>query len=151
MDNHEDHPDPFLYSDSKIMSGQGKAIVCCVGENTLLARNRKPNDLVLGGQFTFLEEKLEKTSRQISKYAQFLTFVSVITQLIFLIGVVLSTDETLFSNQTILKIGKIAIIAVVIMIVAIPEGLPLAVSIAMALSINSLKKDSILIKNLESV
>ena len=37
------------------------------------------------------------------------------------------------------------------MIVAIPEGLPLAVSIAMALSINSLKKDSILIKNLESV
>jgi magnesium-transporting ATPase (P-type) len=37
------------------------------------------------------------------------------------------------------------------MIVAIPEGLPLAVSIAMALSINSLKKDEILIKNLESV
>lgn len=35
--------------------------------------------------------------------------------------------------------------------VAIPEGLPLAVSIAMALSINSLKKDKILIKNLESV
>ena len=46
---------------------------------------------------------------------------------------------------------KIAIIAIVIMIVAIPEGLPLAVSIAMALSINSLKKDEILIKNLESV
>jgi magnesium-transporting ATPase (P-type) len=41
--------------------------------------------------------------------------------------------------------------ASVIMIVAIPEGLPLAVSIAMALSINSLKKDEILIKNLESV
>jgi P-type E1-E2 ATPase len=37
------------------------------------------------------------------------------------------------------------------MIVAIPEGLPLAVSIAMALSINSLKADEILIKNLESV
>jgi P-type E1-E2 ATPase len=29
------------------MSGQGKAIVCCVGENTLLARNRKKNDLVM--------------------------------------------------------------------------------------------------------
>jgi Ca2+-transporting ATPase len=57
----------------------------------------------------------------------------------------------LFSNETLLKIGKIAIVAVVIMIVAIPEGLPLAVSIAMALSINSLKKDAILIKNLESV
>jgi hypothetical protein len=45
------------------MTGQGKAIVCCVGENTLLARNRKPKDLVIEEQFTFLEDKLEKTSR----------------------------------------------------------------------------------------
>jgi P-type E1-E2 ATPase len=58
---------------------------------------------------------------------------------------------SLLSNESLLKINKIAIVAVVVMIVAIPEGLPLAVSIAMALSINSLKKDNILIKNLESV
>jgi P-type E1-E2 ATPase len=77
--------------------------------------------------------------------------ISVITQFAFLLGVILTTDQALFSNETLLKIGKIAIVAVVIMIVAIPEGLPLAVSIAMALSINSLKKDAILIKNLESV
>jgi P-type E1-E2 ATPase len=48
-------------------------------------------------------------------------------------------------------VGKIAIFAVVLLIVAIPEGLPLAVSIAMALSINKLKEDQILVKNLESV
>jgi len=47
VDNHEDHPDPFLFSDSKVMTGQGKAIVCCVGDQTLLARNRKPKDLVI--------------------------------------------------------------------------------------------------------
>jgi P-type E1-E2 ATPase len=35
--------------------------------------------------------------------------------------------------------------------VAVPEGLPLAISIAMALSINKLKKDNILIKNVESI
>jgi Ca2+-transporting ATPase len=57
----------------------------------------------------------------------------------------------MFSNDTLLKIGKIAIIAVVLLIVAIPEGLPLAVSIAMALSIHNLKEDEILIKNLESI
>jgi Ca2+ transporting ATPase len=68
-----------------------------------------------------------------------------------LVSVCATTDEVLFSNATLLKVGKIAIIAVVLMIVAIPEGLPLCVSIAMALSINSLKKDEILIKNLESV
>lgn len=68
-----------------------------------------------------------------------------------MLGLVLFDDRQLFSSPTLLELGKIAIIAVVILIVSIPEGLPLAVSIAMALSINSLKKDQILIKNLESV
>ena len=77
--------------------------------------------------------------------------ICVITQLLFLVSVCATTDQVLFSNATLLKVGKVAIIAVVLMIVAIPEGLPLCVSIAMALSINSLKKDEILIKNLESV
>jgi len=44
-------------------------------------------------------------------------------------------DGGLFSNKTLLKISESAIIAVVLMMVAIPEGLPLAVSIAMALSV----------------
>ncbi len=34
---------------------------------------------------------------------------------------------------------------------AIPDGMPLAVSIAMALSVTRLKNDNILIKNLEAI
>lgn len=47
VDNHKDHPDPFLFTDSKIMTGQGKGLVCAVGENTLLAKIRKPEDLTI--------------------------------------------------------------------------------------------------------
>lgn len=47
--------------------------------------------------------------------------------------------------------AKIVIIGVSILIVSIPEGAPLAASIAMALSTQRLKKDNILIKNLEAV
>lgn len=61
------------------------------------------------------------------------------------------TDQSFFSNKFLLYILKVGIVAVVLMIVAIPEGLPLAVSIAMALSISRLKSDEILIKNLESI
>jgi P-type E1-E2 ATPase len=76
----------------------------------------------------------------------------VVTRAIFLICEILfSGDRSLFSNETLLELSKIAIVAVVLLIVAIPEGLPLNVSIAMALSINNLKKDEILVKNLESV
>ena len=37
------------------------------------------------------------------------------------------------------------------MIVSIPEGLPLSVSLAIAFSVNKLKKQNILIKNIEAV
>jgi len=46
-----------------------------------------------------------------------------------------------FSASTLEKVVKIGIIAICILIVAIPEGMALAVSIAMALSITQLKND----------
>jgi magnesium-transporting ATPase (P-type) len=36
--NHKEHPDPFLLSNSKILTGSGKAVVCCVGKSTKLSR-----------------------------------------------------------------------------------------------------------------
>ena len=54
-DNHHTHPDPFLFSDSKVLTGQGKALVCQVGDNTLLAKTRKPEDYELKEEYTFLE------------------------------------------------------------------------------------------------
>ena len=91
-------------------------------------------------------------AKQISKYANLVTIVSIIPQLLFtLIKLVFFDQQSPFSSATLLKLGEISIIAIVLLIVAIPEGLPLAVSIAMALSINNLKKDKILIKNLRSV
>jgi Ca2+ transporting ATPase len=71
---------------------------------------------------------------------------------LFLIFLILfNKNEEFFSNSSLLKMGKIAITAVVILIVSIPEGLPLAIKIAMALSVDRLKEDGILIKNLESI
>lgn len=58
-------------------------------------------------------------------------------------------DESFFAG--IGDYAKIIIIGVTILIVCIPEGAPLAASIAMALSTSKLKKDKILIKNLEAV
>lgn len=68
--------------------------------------------------------------------------------MIFYVGF---TTGAYFANETCLKLIQIGIIAICILIVAIPEGLPLAVSVAMALSIQKMKKDKIHIKNVESV
>jgi len=66
--------------------------------------------------------------------------------------VIIADDKAvLWSNDTLLKIIRIFILSICILIVAIPEGMPLAISLAMALSIKSLKDGNILIKNLEAI
>ena len=79
------------------------------------------------------------------------TIIYILTSLVFQLGFIIYTDATLFSNATILKLCHIGIVSVVIMIVSIPEGLPLSVSLAIAFSVNKLKKENILIKNIEAV
>jgi magnesium-transporting ATPase (P-type) len=78
-------------------------------------------------------------------------FAQVFNLLILTLTVAEGDKEGFFSGSTLTDIVKTFVIAVCILIVAIPEGMPLAVSLAMALSIDKLKDDSILIKNLEAI
>ena len=81
----------------------------------------------------------------------FATFVSIVTQVVFSFIKIIATDQDFFGNDTLRDAADIGITAIVLLMVAVPEGLPLAISIAMALSINKLKKVNILIKNVESI
>jgi P-type E1-E2 ATPase len=54
-------------------------------------------------------------------------------------------------TEVVVRIIRIAVIGICVYIVAVPEGLPLAISISMALSISNLKQDEILIKTLQAV
>jgi magnesium-transporting ATPase (P-type) len=138
-DNHEDlSVDNLLLTGSLVMSGGGKAVVCCVGENTFLSRSRDRQDkLVIEEQKTTLEEKLEESCLQITKYCEFATTMIVIAQLVNLFMMIClgNNKDSVVSAATLERCVKIGIIAICILIVAIPEGMALAVSIAMALSI----------------
>lgn len=47
VDNHKKNPDPFLFAGSMIMTGSGKAVICAVGKNTRVSRNRQLGDLLI--------------------------------------------------------------------------------------------------------
>jgi P-type E1-E2 ATPase len=64
---------------------------------------------------------------------------------------VIAKSKNLFSATFLKELSQITILGLTLFILALPEGMPLAISIAMALSISRLKKDNILIKNLEAV
>lgn len=99
-----------------------------------------------------MEIKLEKVGVQIGKYALAATILSAVTHGAFLVlRLMFDSELSLFSNETLLMSMKVVIEAVVLLIVSIPEGLPLAISIAMALSVGKLKENKILIKNVESI
>lgn len=83
-----------------------------------------------------------------SKIAGGAIFVSM---LIFLFSKILFTDDQFLSDTTLQKLLRSFTTAVAIVIVSVPEGLPLAVSIAMAFSVDYMKNDNLLVKKMASV
>ena len=100
---------------------------------------------------TPLQQKLEVLAGNIGKYAYYAGFLIFVTQCVFLaFKIMISSDDKLLSNNTLLSLLDFFTTALTIIIVAVPEGLPLAVSIAMAFSIDTMKQDHLLIKKTEA-
>ncbi|KAM3136897.1 hypothetical protein pb186bvf_010982 [Paramecium bursaria] len=139
---------PFLISGTKVVDGTGTMLVLAVGENTsagklklLLDQDNPP---------TPLQQKLEGLAEDIGKVG---TIVAVLTffalsinwSIMCFIGRAefLTIDTLQFAIQAFM-------IGVTIIVVAVPEGLPLAVTIALAYSVNKMKDENCLVKNLAS-
>ena len=151
-DNHKDNPDIILLSDTKVMKGEGRAIVMAVGKHTLLSRSRKKEHLEIKEELTDLEQKLDKVSINVGYFAEYAMVACLLTQIIYVVlYILINKENSLTSAYTLMRLLRVGIIAICILIVAIPERLALAVSVAMALSISKMKKDKILIKNVEAV
>lgn len=119
---------------------------------TYLSRLRTSEHLVIGEQRTNLEAKLEAISETVGKWAYLFTVVIGVVLLVYgALHMALREDKALFSNATLLLLVNDLVLAICLLIVAIPEGMPLAISVAMAMSVDAMKSDRILIKNLEAV
>lgn len=151
-DNHVDNPDPFLFADSKVLTGTGRAIVCAVGLKTKISRSKKQGTFqLLEGKTTELETKLKKISNWVEDAALVILAVSFLTQVLFIVCMGLFGEGGLVSNTTLLRLTKMAVVSIVLLIVIVPEGLNLAVQMALSLSISNLKESKILVKNHESI
>lgn len=69
----------------------------------------------------------------------------------FIICKILFSDSSLLDTETLMKFLNVFTVAIAVIIVAVPEGLPLSISIAMAFSIDVLKKDHLLVKQLRAM
>ena len=149
-DNHRSNPDAFLLARSLVMSGSGRAVVCCVGKHTYIHEKMSKEKLEdLETEDTPLQKRLERIATQIGGYGYICAFFIFLAQCLFLILKILIDGSTeLLDQETLIKLLDFFTTAMAIIIVAVPEGLPLAVSISLAFSIDTMKKDNLLVKNM---
>ncbi len=147
-DNYQQGPDPFILSDSLIVSGVGRAVVCAVGASS--RRGVQAEKLDTTSQ-TPLQVKLDNMAGTFTKWGIIASGAILIAGLVNLIlSITADGDWKFFSSQTLSKLAEIFTLAIIIVIVAVPEGLPMTITLSLAYSVMRMKDDGVLVKNLNS-
>ncbi len=138
--------DPFLISGGKVTEGYGRMLITAVGVNSSMGKTML--SLQESNEATPLQMKLNHLAEQIAKIgsaaALFLFMVLLIKFLAALPGNHGTPTEKGQEFMTIL------ITAITIVVVAVPEGLPLAVTLALAYATKRMLKDRNLVRVLRS-
>jgi Ca2+-transporting ATPase len=142
------HTDCFVVSGSKVQEGVGSYVVVAVGETSFNGRIM----MMLRGdpENTPLQLKLNNLAELIAKIgsaAGLLLFIALMIRFFVQLGrgvPVRSASEKGFAFMDIL------IIAVTVVVVAVPEGLPLAVTLALAFATKRMTSENLLVRVLGS-
>ncbi len=127
-----------VYSGTFVTDGNGKMVVTNVGDNTEIGK-------IAGG----LKEKTEINSplnQKLSKLGKTITVIGIIASvLVFLLSVIrlYASNSLTFSG-----VQELFISAVILIVAAVPEGLPTIVAVSLALNMIKLAKENALIKKM---
>jgi Ca2+-transporting ATPase len=121
--------DPFFISGAKVLEGTGKALVICVGENCFNGKTMM--SLQVESEQTPLQAKLDILAEQIGRLGLY-SAVSTVIILVIKYFIVLWIYKLPFVPRAAFSLLlKYVITAITIVVVAVPEGLPLAVRACM--------------------
>ncbi|KAJ9695893.1 hypothetical protein PVL29_011059 [Vitis rotundifolia] len=141
---------PFFLSGTKVTDGSGKMLVTTVGMRTEWGKLMET--LTEGGDDeTPLQVKLNGVATIIGKIGlafAVLTFVVLVVR--FLVEKALRKEFTDWSSSDALTLLNYFAIAVTIIVVAVPEGLPLAVTLSLAFAMKKLMKEKALVRHLSA-
>ncbi|KAI1387773.1 calcium-translocating P-type ATPase [Hypoxylon trugodes] len=139
--------DPFIQSGGRVMEGVGTFLATSTGIHssygrTMMSLNEDP-------EITPLQSKLNVIAEYIAKLggaAGLLLFI--VLFIMFLVR--LPSNWELSPSQKGQQFINIFIVVVTIIVVAVPEGLPLAVTLALAFATNRMIKDNNLVRHLKA-
>ncbi|KAF9565395.1 calcium-translocating P-type ATPase [Agrocybe pediades] len=142
------HTDCFIISGSKVLEGVGKYVVVAVGTKSFNGRIM----MALRGdtENTPLQLKLNNLAELIAKIGS-VAGLALFTALMIRFFVQLGThNPERNASQNGIAFVNILIIAVTLVVVAVPEGLPLAVTLALAFATKRMTYENLLVRVLGS-
>eukprot|EP00026_Physarum_polycephalum_P001641 Phypoly_transcript_01643.p1 GENE.Phypoly_transcript_01643~~Phypoly_transcript_01643.p1 ORF type:complete len:1033 (+),score=152.15 Phypoly_transcript_01643:95-3193(+) len=143
----EDRADPFFISGSVVMEGNGEMLVTAVGVNSFQGKTLL--SLQTPDEVTPLQEKLEVMATRIG-YTGLAAAVLMLLVVIPKYFITKAINNEKFTPQTSTDIVRYLVEAISIVVVAIPEGLPLAVTITLAYGVLKLLRENNLVRYLSA-
>lgn len=128
----------MLYSGSFVTAGTGRAVVVAVGDKTEFGQIARELSCVEKGE-TPLQEKLARLGKIIAVCG---TAAAAIVFLIQTAGYVLNGTATLEN------VSEAFITSIVLIVAAVPEGLPTTVAVSLAVNIMKMTKQNALVKKM---
>jgi P-type Ca2+ transporter type 2B len=138
---------PFLVSGGKVSEGNGMMIVCAVGTNCVLEKQRIMSEQIQEENETPLQERLGIIAAGLGKIG----FIAggLLTTILIIHVSITAIQEKSWGNNEWEEIISSIILGITILVVAIPEGLPLALTLAMAYSIFRMKNENIFVRHIK--
>ena len=158
-------PSPLLFSGTQVKQGSGQFLVLSVGLNSAKGKIEETvKQSRSGDNKTPLEKKLHVLAHHISTFG-LLAGLTTLIALMIRWGVLFSSNMTIY-NQAIAddthanitnpqlsvasQIINILFISLTILVVGLPEGLPLCVTLSLSFAINKMMKEKNLIRKIQA-
>jgi P-type E1-E2 ATPase len=146
--NAQNAVNPFLISGTMIKDGKGTAVVISVGPNTRMGRIR--GMMEEEDDMTPLQRKLERIANGIGTMGLVVASATAVAMGAWLVYDSF-TDGIGFDNEKLQRGINIVIYAITIVVMAVPEGLPLAVTLSLAYSVAKMKDENNLVRQLDCI
>lgn len=140
--------DCFILSNTLIVQGRGHMVATEVGRHSTWGHTLLDMSTQETGD-TPLQKKLWRLIKSLGKLGLFLcTIVFIILYLYWALDTAALISQTAWSTGYVSGLVECVIVAVTLLVVVIPEGLPLAVMIALAYSMKAMTREKCLVRQL---
>lgn len=144
-------PSPVMLSGTQVATGEGWFVCTVVGDNSAIGQIMK--NLEAEDEETPLQKKLEEIATDIGKIGMYAALLTMHVLFIRFFAEAFVARNMDFMDEPLVLIKEwldYIMVAVTIVVVAVPEGLPLAVMISLAFSVKRMLIDQNFVKRLAS-